>query len=189
MQTWTESNCVCAGTFRRAAALPALRELTIRRFPAGAQAGLWASVQPYLSTLDSLVISAQPVAARDDNRQPLWCSLFTAPSASSLTWLTLPCYLDPWLAALLQQSALALEELTVPGVKASVRHADRVASACPWHTLRLTVVHDVPARAFQWLPTPANGKLTVAMCDKTPESIGFIHLRLPLSDKVSEKAM
>ncbi len=169
--------------------LPSLRELTIKRTVAPeTQTTLWTSVAPYLPQLLNLSIADQTPSVRGPATQrPAWTSIFSRTSPSkTLTTLTLPVQLTPWLAALLQKAAPALAELTVWDVADDIDGAADVAPVCSWHTLRATQYNDFPASAWDWLPMPAEAKKLVL--DYTRHACrADLAVNLPMSDKVSAK--
>ncbi len=101
--------------------LPALQHLTVHRVCVSAQAGLWASVRPYLHQLVSLSISEQPYKAPDPvtGREHERVLSLTAPT-TSLKRLAVHTVLWPGLVKVLQRSAPALKELEVVGLAAAV---------------------------------------------------------------------
>lgn len=133
----------------------------------------------------SLVITRQPSAATHlMTRRPHWSSVFSSSTPSNtLRQLTLPTKLYPWLARLLQQSLLSLSELTVAGVTSDVTGAEGVGYVCTWTTLCITSEPQVPASAWQWLPVPSDGTLTLD-ATQTGQS-GSATVQLPLTDLVS----
>ncbi len=85
--------------------LPSLTQLTVWRVHPNAQPALWASLEPLLPQLHSLTISDNDDLPVPVQRQ--MCSVLSsvANGTQTLTRLTLPCALGPWLTALLQQHA------------------------------------------------------------------------------------
>lgn len=85
--------------------LPDVRELVIDSVNLDAAAELWGSVAPFLPHLVTLRITEQPAMGHAE-REAMCTALFGPATLSrTLTRLTLPCALAPWLTALLQQYA------------------------------------------------------------------------------------
>lgn len=139
--------------------LPALRRLTIA-IAEESQAALWASVQPYIQQLTSLTITERCNLSTLSAR-PRWAGVFSpAGPSSTLTHLSLPCILRPWLVQMLQQSLPVLAELTVSGVAKWTQDREQLAPVCSWRTLRVSneflCLHE-----SSWLPQPTGGKLVI----------------------------
>lgn len=171
---------------------PALRKLTIGAwFAEGAQAALWASVGPYLLQLVSLVVGDQGdehVEGADLGIvRPVWSSIFSAQHTThTLTELTIPCDLRPWLVKLLAQHTPALVSLGCVGVRAitDAGELQGVPVHCPWRTLRFEEPAQQCANHMAWLPTPGDGPLVIELWD----SCDGVELYLPVTGAVSVQA-
>ncbi len=162
-------------------ALPALRHLTVHRVCVSAQAGLWASVRPYLQQLVSLSISEQLLAAVEvPTKHALWRTVFrgTAPSRS-LQRLTVPEMLSADLHTLVTQHAPHIQELTVR----EFAYLDEPTVPC--NALRLSNEGCIRARAWSELPQAASGKLCIEM---VPRRCGVDLGIAELSGGVSQEA-
>ncbi len=173
--------------------LPALRHLTVHHLPEHTTAQLWASVGPYMTQLQSLRVGFQFDEGAEDTDsegewlfRPHWAMLFTPQHTThTLTHLTLPADLQPWLVRLLQRHTPCLRELGVDGICGDEQHGTVCAPVCSWTVLRIDHVH-FPADALVWLPLPARGKLMIGLsrfsCDDRPV---FWSVDLPLKQQVS----
>ncbi len=93
--------------------LASLRHLIIHSVAADSQDAMWPSVAPHMSQLVSVSIGPQPRKSTEQNwqvaegaryRRPLWVAAFSNVS-HTLTRVSLPTRLHPWLIRLLQTSA------------------------------------------------------------------------------------
>jgi hypothetical protein len=166
-------------------ALPALRQLTVDRVAPAAQAGLWASVGPYMRQLVSLTIDEQPWCSRGydphvPGGMPQWFRLFSAATVSeTLTHLDLHVCLEPWLVKLLQQHTPKLQQLTVLRVGNEHSHGSGVAAVFSWRTLRTRDPSSFSPAAWGWLPLPADGRtLTVEHLPSAKHALCEIHVDL-----------
>ncbi len=93
----------------------------------------------------------------------MWAAVFSAARPSTtLTHLSLPYSIQPWLATMLCQCLPALAELTVTDVSIYAgRNGDAVPKVCPWRTLVLSHTQDSHEPFPAWLPLPAEGKLVI----------------------------
>ncbi len=173
-------------------AFPSLRTLTVGSFPEDVQGRLWRGVGPYLAQLTSLTIAAQEdehegADHSDPDDRPSWSDCLRNEAASqTLTTLSLPIELHPWLAEILIESAPALVTLEVTGVGVITDPEelddviDKVGLVCSWRTLRLVKQDRFQAAALDWLPLPRDeGKLVI----EGPE-LTCVELTLPVSDRV-----
>ncbi len=167
---------------------PALRKLTIgTMLVEDAQAALWASVGLYLPQLVSLDIEIQlgwlPGVAGGERRR-IWTNIFSPQHTThTLTELTIPCDLRPWLVELLVQHAPALVSLGCSGVQAITDDSvlQGVPAHCSWTTLRLPPwPYGQWCHELTWLPMPAHGPLVIAGRDSW-----WLGIQLPKTSAVS----
>ncbi len=161
-------------------------------------AELWATVCPYITQLQSLKIEEQiddilnvPDTDSEGDRvtKPPWAMLFTSKTTThTLTHLTLPAELQPWLIRLLQRHAPRLQELTVDSVCDDAEHGAVCEPVCSWTVLRIWLA-TFPTNALAWLPVPAQGRLSVDVthdaCPWRPKSPITCSVALPVTNKVS----
>ncbi len=172
--------------------LPSLRDLTVQRTAAGTHISLWTSVAPYLAQLISLTIAEQPASAGSPATQgPAWTSIFSSTHpTNTLTSLSVPAQLTPWLAALLQKAAPALDELWVLGISTETAGAAGVAPVCSWRTVHIADRGSIPYCAWTWLPLPDGGEKLLLECTAPRADImeqrKSFNITLPIRAQVSQ---
>lgn len=135
--------------------IPNLCHLIIHTISVACAAGLWASVAPYLPQLVSLTLGKRLRDAHIVADRPLWAAAFQpAYRSERLTSVTLPCLLEPWLVALLQQCAPALQEVSLTGgyQQPEGTEEEPPLEPCTWQVLRIKE-HCVTLNNW-WLPPP-----------------------------------
>lgn len=144
--------------------LKALRHLVITHSRGADLDPLLSGIRAYFHRLESLKVNGELQSHEPYVRGVCTLTRLVRPVVSHrLRHLTLSAVFQPQLAVWLQQCTPCLRELTLTEVSNLTERAADVLPVCSWHTLRLSgdAGISIPARAWAWLPLPAQGQLSL----------------------------